>query len=111
MKLLPASFVCQWKGRIFNLHPSLLPFYPGKDSIENSYRDGAAMGVTIHEVITEMDAGERLLQFSIADKTSKGVHEFSFAEAQQNISRAEQRLVRESLREIQGKWLWNLNQR
>ncbi len=107
MKILPASFVEQWQGRIFNLHPSLLPLYPGKDSIEKSYQDGAALGVTIHDVITEMDAGKPLLQSLVAEPAQAGNHSFSFADAQQKISITEQHLVRESLQKIQGRYLWN----
>lgn len=107
MKLLPGAFVNQWQGRIFNLHPSLLPQYPGRDSIEKSYYEGAQMGVTVHEVITEMDAGDPLLQLKVGPQASGGVHAFSFADAQQRISVSEQRLVRESLRKIQGRYLWN----
>lgn len=114
MKLLPASFVSQWKGRIFNLHPSLLPLYLGKDSIERSYQDGAAMGVTIHEVVAEMDAGKILLQAKVftpsVDQRSGGKHSFSLETAQQMISRTEQRLVRECVQNIQGRWAWNSNQ-
>lgn len=62
MRLLPASFLQKWQGRIFNLHPSLLPLYPGKNAIEKSYEAGDAMGVSIHHVITEMDAGRVVLQ-------------------------------------------------
>ena len=62
MKLLPAEFVERWRGRIMNIHPSLLPHYPGLRSIENAHADKAPVGITVHEVIAEMDAGPILAQ-------------------------------------------------
>ncbi|MES2854261.1 MAG: formyltransferase family protein, partial [Bdellovibrionota bacterium] len=50
MKIVPASFVSRWNGKILNLHPSMLPLYPGLDSIQNAFAAGADMGVTVHEV-------------------------------------------------------------
>ncbi|PIS10105.1 MAG: hypothetical protein COT73_11130 [Bdellovibrio sp. CG10_big_fil_rev_8_21_14_0_10_47_8] len=108
MKILPAEFVQDWQGQIWNLHPSMLPAYPGKNAIEASYQDGASMGVTIHEVTAEMDAGPRLLQFKVAEAASdnkKGVHHFSLAEAKTVISQAEQRLVRELARRRDQQWI------
>lgn len=62
MRLVPAKFCEAFKTRVFNIHPSLLPQFPGLDAIENSHKAGGAMGVTVHEVIAEMDAGPVLLQ-------------------------------------------------
>lgn len=62
MKVLPADFLKAWKGRILNVHPSLLPQYPGLRSIEAAWVRKDAVGVTIHEVIPEVDAGARVLQ-------------------------------------------------
>ncbi len=104
MKILPPEFVALWKGRIFNLHPSLLPTFPGKDSIQESYEAGAAMGVTIHEVTAEMDAGPRLLQFVSRETASEKKHQVPQAEAQMEISRTEQRLVREALQILTRRW-------
>ena len=68
MKILPASFVNQWQGRILNLHPSLLPAYPGLDSIDKSFQDRQSMGITIHTVIPEMDEGPILFQSKVYDQ-------------------------------------------
>lgn len=94
MKLLPADFVHRWEGRILNVHPSLLPAYPGLESFEKSYRDGAAMGVTVHVVTPEMDAGPRLFQKSfLAPQAQK---EITQERAAFLLSKTEQRLVREA---------------
>jgi phosphoribosylglycinamide formyltransferase-1 len=93
MKLIPASFVSDWRGQIWNLHPSLLPRYPGLHSIERSFEDQGEMGVTIHEVSEEMDAGARRIQLkSVSVKKRSGL---SFSRAQLLISRDEQRAVRQ----------------
>ena len=39
MKLLPASFVNQWPDKIFNIHPSLLPLYPGLNAADKNYQE------------------------------------------------------------------------
>lgn len=104
MKIVPAGFVQDWAGRIWNLHPSLLPEFPGLAAIENSYEAGGRMGVTIHEVTAEMDAGPVCLQKKICDRSKD---ELSWEDAQMRISQAEQRLVREwALRKNRGLDTW-----
>lgn len=93
MKLIPAAFVQKWEGRILNVHPSLLPAYPGLNALEKSQQDGADLGVTVHTVTAEMDEGPRLLQ----RKTAARGEQISLAEARRRGSWAEQRLVREAV--------------
>jgi phosphoribosylglycinamide formyltransferase-1 len=62
MKIVPPVFIDKWKNRIVNVHPSLLPDYPGLESIERAYQDGNALGATVHRVVKEVDAGEKLFQ-------------------------------------------------
>ncbi len=62
MKIVPVEFINDWSTSIFNLHPSLLPTYPGLESIVRAFRDRNALGVSVHEVIPEVDAGKILLQ-------------------------------------------------
>lgn len=91
MKILPESFLKNWTGRIFNIHPSLLPMYPGLNSAERSWEDNYDMGVSIHEVIPEMDAGRVLLQQkSLVKPKSTEINE-----AQMFLRRTEQFLLRE----------------
>lgn len=66
MKILPADFVSDWEGRIFNIHPSLLPLYPGLKSIERAFEEKATLGVTIHQVTQGVDEGPREYQISSA---------------------------------------------
>ncbi len=65
MKIVPANFVQMWESKIFNIHPSLLPSYPGLHSIERAYADEAPLGITIHKVVSEVDAGEAILKRNV----------------------------------------------
>ncbi|UOF01189.1 phosphoribosylglycinamide formyltransferase [Bdellovibrio reynosensis] len=69
MRLVSGSFLkqlSQWHdghSQVVNIHPSLLPEYPGKDSIARAHTDKAEKtGVTIHLVDEGMDTGSILLQ-------------------------------------------------
>lgn len=62
MRILPAWFLETVKIRVINLHPSLLPHYPGLQAFEKAYADRATLGVSVHEVVAKVDAGPILLQ-------------------------------------------------
>ena len=63
MKILSPEFVNSWSDRIINIHPSLLPDYPGLDTYARTLADGKTeSGCTVHYVIPEMDAGPVILQ-------------------------------------------------
>lgn len=67
MRIIPADFLQEWGEKIYNLHPSLLPKYPGTHAIEKSFADGSEMGASVHNVIAELDAGGLRLQQSIGN--------------------------------------------
>lgn len=93
MRLLPEDFVSQWQGKIYNIHPSLLPKFPGLGATEKSYQASHKMGVTIHQVNQEMDQGKIFLQqHSLKESALKNV---SFLEARFFLRRTEQHLLRE----------------
>ncbi len=96
MKILPADFVKDWEGRMVNIHPSLLPAYPGLESIKKSFEDKSKMGVTVHQVTAKMDAGPILLQRECKGSRALHVHE-SEIKTEFEIHRSEHRLVREVL--------------
>ena len=63
MRLVGAVLLEKWEGRMINLHPSLLPDFPGKDAIGQAWRAGVKeTGVTIHFVDAGMDSGRIYLQ-------------------------------------------------
>lgn len=58
MAILSQSFVAAYKGRVVNIHPSLLPQFPGKDGYGDAFRAGiAGSGVTLHHVDEGVDTG------------------------------------------------------
>lgn len=62
MKILPFEFVDQWRGKLFNIHPSMLPKYKGLNAIKKAFNNNDDVGVSIHYVVAEVDAGEIVLQ-------------------------------------------------
>jgi phosphoribosylglycinamide formyltransferase 1 len=67
MRLLTADFVQRWYGRMLNIHPSLLPSFPGIDPAGQALRAGVKIsGATVHFVIPETDAGPILMQGAVA---------------------------------------------
>ncbi len=58
MRILSADFVHTFEGQILNIHPSLLPRYPGLHTHAQALADGAKIhGATVHLVTAELDAG------------------------------------------------------
>jgi phosphoribosylglycinamide formyltransferase-1 len=63
MRLLTPFLVGQWAGRMLNIHPSLLPAFPGLDTHARALAAGVRLhGCTVHWVTEEMDAGPILAQ-------------------------------------------------
>jgi len=66
MRLFTASFVQRWQGRMLNIHPSLLPSFPGLDPHGQALRAGVKIsGATVHFVIPETDAGPIIAQAAV----------------------------------------------
>ena len=88
MKVIPQNFLKN-RSRVLNVHPSLLPAYPGLKSMRKSYDDAVDMGVTVHRVTEEVDGGEILLQkVSVKSKLR-----LTWDEAKLRTHIVEQRLV------------------
>jgi phosphoribosylglycinamide formyltransferase-1 len=67
MRLFTAGFVQRWYGRMLNIHPSLLPSFPGLEPQAQALRAGVKIsGATVHFVIPETDAGPILMQGAVA---------------------------------------------
>jgi len=75
MRLHTAEFVERWQGRLLNIHPSLLPAFKGAHAVADALKAGAkTTGSTVHQVITEVDAGPIVLQAAVpvlADDTEE----------------------------------------
>ncbi len=63
MRILSAGFVNRWRDRLINIHPSLLPAFPGLDTHRRAIAAGAAEhGCTVHFVRAEVDRGPIIAQ-------------------------------------------------
>jgi phosphoribosylglycinamide formyltransferase 1 len=66
MRILRPSFIDAFPQRIINLHPSLLPSFPGLDGIGQAWRRGVKItGCTVHFVTAEVDAGPIIDQVAV----------------------------------------------
>lgn len=67
MRILSPWFVEEWRGRILNIHPSLLPKYRGLDTHARAIEAGDAFGgCSVHVVTEELDSGEVIGQVELA---------------------------------------------
>lgn len=67
MRLLSADFIKEYKNRILNVHPALLPSFKGTHGIKDAFRYGVKVtGPTVHFVTEDMDAGPIILQAPVA---------------------------------------------
>lgn len=66
MRLLSPAFVAAWPNRILNIHPSLLPSFPGLDAQQQALEHGVKIsGCTVHLVDENLDAGPILVQRAV----------------------------------------------
>ena len=67
MRILTPAFIRHFEGRMLNIHPSLLPKYPGLHTHQRALEAGdTEAGCTVHEVTAELDAGPILGQARVA---------------------------------------------
>lgn len=67
MSILTAGFIDRFPDRVINLHPSLLPAFPGMHAIEEALEWGVRLtGVTVHYAEVEVDGGPPILQEPVA---------------------------------------------
>lgn len=67
MRILTHAMVSRWEGRLLNIHPSLLPKYPGLDTHARALAAGDSHGgVSVHLVTDDLDAGEVLGRIEVA---------------------------------------------
>ena len=84
MRILSAWFVEKWEGRLLNIHPSLLPDFPGAHAHRDVIAAGAKVsGCTVHFVDTGVDSGRIIAQRSIP--VSEDDTEFSLQEKVKKI--------------------------
>jgi phosphoribosylglycinamide formyltransferase-1 len=94
MRLLSAYFVAAFPGRILNIHPSLLPAFPGLESQRQALEHGSKFtGCTVHFVDENLDAGPIILQAVVP--IQDGDTEATLSE---RILREEHRIYSEAVR-------------
>jgi len=106
MRLLSAYFVAAFPGRIVNIHPSLLPAFPGLESQRQALEHGAKFsGCTVHFVDENLDAGPIILQAVVPiqdDDTESSLSERVLREEHRIYSEAV-RIVLEGRYRIEGR--------
>jgi phosphoribosylglycinamide formyltransferase 1 len=96
MELLSPGFVARFRGRIVNVHPALLPSFPGLDPIGRALEHGVAVtGVTVHFVDEGVDSGPIILQRAIEVPYTR-----DRSQLEQQIHRVEHELLPEAIRMI-----------
>ena len=66
MRVLTPAFVSRYRDRLFNIHPSLLPAFPGLRTHERALEAGVKLhGCTVHLVTAELDAGPIVIQAAV----------------------------------------------
>ena len=74
MRILARGFVDRYPGRILNIHPSLLPSFPGANAVEDALAHGVKVtGVTVHVVDEKVDHGPIVAQRAVPVEPSDTV--------------------------------------
>lgn len=83
MRILSANFVAHFAGKMLNIHPSLLPKYPGLNTHQRAIDNGDSMhGVSVHFVTAELDGGPVVLQSQVNIDTTDTVESLASKVAQ-----------------------------
>lgn len=78
MRILTPPFINHYQGRLINIHPSLLPNYPGLNTHERALQDKAKEhGATVHFVTDELDGGPRIAYAKVAVNTEDSANELA----------------------------------
>jgi phosphoribosylglycinamide formyltransferase-1 len=96
MQLLTPEFVGRFRNRVINVHPALLPSFPGIDALQQAIDHGSKVtGVTVHFVDEGVDSGPIILQRPVPIPPSR-----DWDEAEKTIHATEHALLPETIRLI-----------
>ncbi|HJG48012.1 MAG TPA: phosphoribosylglycinamide formyltransferase [Facklamia tabacinasalis] len=96
MRILGANLLNHYPKKIINIHPSLLPAFPGRQGIQDAYNEGVKeSGVTIHYVDEGIDTGE-----IIAQKRLQIQPEWTLEELENNIHQIEHSLYPKVIQQL-----------
>jgi phosphoribosylglycinamide formyltransferase-1 len=97
MRILPAAFLDRFPGRVVNVHPSLLPAFPGRTAIADALAHGVRVtGVTVHVVDERVDSGPILKQEAV-----EVPYDGDAVELERRIHEVEHRLLPQAVREFE----------
>jgi phosphoribosylglycinamide formyltransferase-1 len=98
MRLLSAGFIREFPGRVLNIHPSLLPSFPGLDAQHQALEHGVKVtGCTVHFVDEYLDSGPILVQAAVPVLDGDTVESLSA-----RILKEEHRIYSEAIRMVLG---------
>jgi phosphoribosylglycinamide formyltransferase 1 len=96
MQLLSPEFVARFRNRVINVHPALLPSFPGIDAVQQAIDHGSKVtGVTVHFVDEGVDSGPIIMQRSVTIPASR-----DWDETEELIHATEHTLLPETIRLI-----------
>lgn len=111
MRVLGPTFCAAFPHAVLNVHPSLLPSFPGVDAQRQAFEYGVAVtGVTVHFVTPELDAGPVIAQTAVpvlADDTVETLRARILAEEHRLLPDALQRVIRGGWRVDGRRVLWD----
>lgn len=94
MLLFTTKFINEFKNKILNIHPSLLPSFKGVHGIEDAYRYGVKVtGVTVHFVEEDLDSGPIVLQEAVSIE-----QEDSLESLEEKIHKVEHKIYPEAVK-------------
>ncbi|MEC1478723.1 phosphoribosylglycinamide formyltransferase [Bacillus haynesii] len=96
MRLIGDTLLSAYRNKIINIHPSLLPAFPGIDAIGQAYRAGVKVaGITVHYVDEGMDTGPIIAQRAVELEISE-----TLASLEEKIHKLEHELYPEVIKEL-----------
>ncbi len=96
MRVIKKPFLEAFPGKIINLHPSLLPNYPGLNSIRRAYEAGEKeTGCTVHWVVEAVDAGQMIASRTVPIET-----EDTLESLENKVHAAEHQLLPQVIRDL-----------
>jgi formyltetrahydrofolate deformylase len=108
MRILPETIVAAHRHRVINIHPSLLPYFPGAAPYRQAYESGVRVhGCTAHFVIEQLDAGPVIMQdvfhINVGSDTLEDVKQKGLELEGKVLSKAVQLFLDEELVVVEGK--------
>jgi phosphoribosylglycinamide formyltransferase-1 len=96
MRVLTAPFIERYRGRLMNIHPSLLPAFPGLDTHRRALAAGASEhGCTVHFVTPVVDSGPIIIRASVPVQPGDSEEQLAA-----RVLREEHRIYPEAVREV-----------